>query len=58
MSVWPQVTYLALTFIGLGHCLANYGNKKVSTYNWSDIVSAALILTILWCGGFFAPLGL
>jgi hypothetical protein len=58
MHVWTQLTYLALTCAALGVSIAKYGETKVSKYDWSDFVSVGLILTLLYCGGFFAPLGI
>lgn len=58
MHLWPQITMLALVAIGFGVSLARFGEQRRDTYDWTDlIVGPALILTILYCGGFFTPMG-
>lgn len=57
MHVWPQITYLTLVLVGAGYNIAKYGETKVSKHDWSDFVSTALILIVLYYGGFFSPLG-
>lgn len=55
--VWPQVTYLVLVCMGAGVTLAKFGERKVTTHNWADLVSTGLVLALLYYGGFFTPLG-
>lgn len=57
MHIWPQITFLCLSLVGTGIVLAKYGEKKITTYDWTDFVSTAALFTILYYGGFFAPLG-
>lgn len=57
MHVWSQYTYLTLLLLGAGVTIAKYGETKVSKYNWIDFVGSALILTLLYYGGFFSSLG-
>lgn len=40
-----------------GVAIANYGQAKVSRYDWTDFVASGALLAILYYGGFFAPLG-
>jgi hypothetical protein len=56
MTIWPQITYLALTCMAAGVAIANYGEAKVSRYDWTDFVSSGIVLAILYYGGFFVPL--
>lgn len=58
MHAWPQYTLLAIMAASFGISLAKFGEPKNDKYDWSDlIIGPALTLTILYCGGFFAPLG-
>jgi predicted Na+-dependent transporter len=57
MHLWPQIAFLCLTLIRYGVVLAKYGEKRESTYNWADFFASGVMLTILYYGGFFAPLG-
>ncbi|MGB3042500.1 MAG: hypothetical protein WBB98_04880 [Xanthobacteraceae bacterium] len=57
MTIWPQIVYITLTCFGVGVTLARYGEAKVSRYDWTDIFATALVGTILYFGGFFAPIG-
>jgi hypothetical protein len=59
MHIWPQITMLALITLGAGHTIAKFGERKTDTYGWTELVIApAITLTLLYCGGFFAPLGI
>jgi hypothetical protein len=51
---WPEYAYLTLLFLGLGMTLAEDGKPKEG-YNSFPLsaATAALVLWLLWCGGFF-----
>lgn len=56
--MWPQYTYIALFLIGMGSAWARYGQPKTDSYDFVDcVVGPAIIWTLLYYGGFFAPLG-
>lgn len=58
MHLWPQITILALIAIGVGSSLADFGKPKTGTNGWTELLIApAITLTILYCGGFFTPMG-
>jgi hypothetical protein len=58
MSLWPQYTFLALSLFGLGVNVSRYGQQKKDKYDLSDCLIAPIFgYTILYYGGFFAPLG-
>jgi hypothetical protein len=51
---WPQYAYLVLTLIGLGVAMEQHGQPKTGTHSFpSSLFATALILWILWEGGFF-----
>lgn len=51
---WPQYAYLALTFIGLGMAAEQHGKPKTGTHSfWATLIATALLLGLLWAGGFF-----
>jgi hypothetical protein len=54
MSHWPQFTYLALLFLGLGATIAtNYGKPRGPAHTWASLIGAAIGLFLLQQGGFF-----
>lgn len=57
MHIWPQVTYFALMCLSTGMTLAKYGEPTRSKHDWTSFLSSGLLFTLLYCGGFFAPLG-
>jgi hypothetical protein len=51
---WPQITYAALTLVGLGLVVAKNGEPKTGTHSVvSSLIVSAIILWILASGGFF-----
>jgi hypothetical protein len=54
--MWPQLIYLALTFIGLGILLTQFGERKTGTHGWGEIFATIVVLGLLYWGGFFDPL--
>jgi hypothetical protein len=51
---WPQYTYLALTFLGLGYILSKHGERRTDTYNiWITLPVTGFVLFLLISGGFF-----
>lgn len=52
---WPQYTYLALTFVGLGAAMARHGKPKTGTHDLgSDVFATLLVIGLLYAGGFFS----
>ena len=49
MENLPQIIYLALVFLGLGTALANPAKQNI----WATLFSTALVLGLLFWGGFF-----
>jgi len=55
--MWPQITILALMFVGLGWVLANHGKYKDETYSiWWTLIATSIELFLLYKGGFFASM--
>lgn len=51
---WPQITYLNLLLIGLGITISKHGQPETGKHNaFSKLISVAIILTLLYFGGFF-----
>lgn len=51
---WPQITYLILTFVGLGIAIERHGKPKIGTHDFVvDIVATSIVLGLLYAGGFF-----
>lgn len=54
--MWPQLIWLALAFITLGMSAANHGQKRSNeSFGWT-LCGVLLSLSLLYWGGFFAPL--
>lgn len=52
---WPQIMWLVITFLGLGVDLANDGKEKTRKESFTrSLIASAIVLTILWFGGFFS----
>lgn len=50
----PQIIYLALTLIGLGRSMEQHGKPKTGEHNmWISVIAIAIVLWILYEGGFF-----
>lgn len=57
MSIgWPEGIYLTILILGVGVAIARFGEpKKRDTYDIADVlISPAIVLALLWWGGFFA----
>ena len=52
--MWPQITYLTLTALGLGFALANDGKPRTPYSFGSSLFATALSIGLLWAGGFFS----
>lgn len=51
---WPQITWLALSLLGLGIYLARHGKPREDFYNfWLGLFATLLNAGILYAGGFF-----
>lgn len=51
---WPQYAYIGLTLLGLGFVLAKTGEPKTGKYSfWASVFSTALVLWLLYEGGFW-----
>jgi hypothetical protein len=51
---WPQLTYLALAVVELSTFAARHGQPRKDKYNvGTALISAAIVLTLLYFGGFF-----
>lgn len=54
----PQLIYLAMVCLGLGIAFAQHGTiRKATTHNaWVSVFGTAVVMVILYYGGFFHPL--
>lgn len=53
MGIW-QIVYIGIMFMGLGLNLAKDGQPKEGKYSfWAQFLADAIILFILYKGGFF-----
>lgn len=50
----PQAIYLALTVLGAGRAVIRWGKPKEGSYGAADAIASAIILGLLYWGGFFA----
>lgn len=51
---WPQIVYLTLNVIALLYQISVHGKPKTGLNDASaGFVSVLIMLTLLWCGGFF-----
>lgn len=56
LQFWPQITYLSLFGTGIILALHRHGKPREGNHNfWIDLFSAALVLFLLYSGGFFSP---
>jgi len=54
--IWPLI-YLGLLCLGLGISLEQHGKAKTGKHNvWHGLITVAIIIYILYKGGFFNPL--
>ena len=52
---WPQAIYIALTLIGLGVAFQQHGSPKTGQHNaWATLLASAIIISLLYWGGFFS----
>jgi hypothetical protein len=52
---WPQLTLLFLWVLGLGLELALHKKPRIGAYNfWAALIVRALLVFLLYKGGFFA----
>ena len=50
----PQMILLFLFFMSLGVSIAKHGQPKEGNYSVRDnVISLAIVITLLWWGGFF-----
>lgn len=52
MSVWPQITFIAIAVVGLGSTLSKGKGIGIT------LIANAITFGLLYAGGFWAPLGL
>lgn len=53
----PQLLFIALYSIGLGISFAEHGKPKTGNHNaWASLIAAAIVVTLLYLGGFFNQL--
>jgi hypothetical protein len=50
---WPQYTYLALIFLGLGIAIAKHGEPSKPHNFFTSLIATGLSLWLLYMGGFF-----
>ena len=50
---WPQVIYIALTFMGLGVSIIKHGQPRLPHSMWTHLLAIAIAYPLLWWGGFF-----
>jgi hypothetical protein len=50
---WEQFVYLFLLFGGVGIAIGKWGQPREYPYGWIDVISAAIVLGLLFSGGFF-----
>jgi hypothetical protein len=56
LQFWPQIVYLSLLGAGLVIVLTRHGKPKEGNYDARiDLFSSALVLLLLYFGGFFSP---
>lgn len=49
----PQVVFIVVMALELGIIIARWGQKKTGTYGANDFFGTAIVLVLLWWGGFF-----
>ena len=50
----PQIIILVIVFVGLLIASRQHGKPKEGTHNfWVDLLSNAILILLLWWGGFF-----
>lgn len=57
MTIWPQITWIALCAADVAINLVQHGKPRTGRYNIiGSVIGAGLMIWILHSGGFFAPL--
>jgi hypothetical protein len=56
MTIWPQLTYLALVLLGVGFAIAKHGEPQLPYSMFRSLAGASIAFFLLYQGGFFAPL--
>jgi hypothetical protein len=51
--MWPQYTYLALSFLGVGVVLAKHGEPSKPHNIWTTLTATGIVYFLLYQGGFF-----
>ncbi len=51
---WPQLTYLALVFTGLGLSWAKHGEPRSPENGFTTAIASVIALSLLYFGGFFS----
>jgi len=55
MSLWlPQLIYIILVCLGMGMIIAKHGQKQDDYNAWTSGIAGAIILALLYWGGFFS----
>ncbi len=49
----PQIVMIVIIALGLGFSLAKHGQPRENHNLTKDCISTAILLAILWWGGFF-----
>lgn len=51
---WPQVIYIALSFMGLAVAIMQHGQPRTKTHDMKvTLVAMGIVYPLLWWGGFF-----
>jgi len=53
MIGWPQLIMISIIFLSLGVCAAKHGEPRKDYNIGISILDTALMITLLWWGGFF-----
>jgi hypothetical protein len=51
---WEQWVVAFNYFASFGIVMAKYGQKRTDSFDWTDLVASALMMALLWSGGFFS----
>ena len=54
MEHLPQIIYLVLTAVSLLLAANQHGKPRSNQNFWTSLVAFAIVLSILWWGGFFS----
>lgn len=56
MAALPQLIYIVLMALSLGLNFASHGKPREPGNAWYAVAALAIVLPLLWWGGFFDPL--